>query len=109
MACRDSLGFSAIVHSSTYPTSLSSLSVPDPVRWGRDTYQPVHVDTRHMNLIRVQLPCRDNVVFHFNNGDTSGHRHDGVKIALRQPELQVAKGVRLPGSDERVVSMQGVF
>src|SRR5262245_23869467 len=109
MACRDSLGFSAIVYSSTCSRSLSSLSVPDAVRRGRDTYTPGDVDARHMNLIRVQCPCRDNVVFHFDNGDTGGHRHDGVEIALRQPELQIAERVRLPGSDECIVSMQGVF
>jgi hypothetical protein len=62
-----------------------------------------------MNLIRVQFSRRDNVVFHFNDGDTSGHGHDGVEIALCQAELQIAECVRLPGSDERVVSVQGVF
>ena len=60
-------------------------------------------------MVWVQFPRRDDVIFHFDDGDAGRHRHNRVEIALRQAELQVAEGVRLPGPDERVVGVQGVF
>src|SRR5215813_7743704 len=94
IACRSSLGFSDIVTSSaTSPASMAgqlavrSTSVPDTVRRRRYTHQAIDVDSRNVNLVRVQFSrCRD-VVFDFDDSDAGGHSHDGVEIALGQTEL----------------------
>jgi len=99
MGCRSSLGFSGI----SDPSLLLS-----PRSRRRDAHQPVHVDARDMNVVRSSSPTAPIVVFHFDDGDAGGHRHDRVEIVRcvrRNTRLPNVSGLPMP--DERVVACSG--
>ena len=60
---------------------------------GGIVHEPVHEDAGGMHIVGVDLARGQHRLFDLRDGDARRHRHDGIEIALRRPELQVAGGV----------------
>src|SRR5579872_1177563 len=68
----------------------------------------LHKDAGRVNLVGVDLTCRDEVL-DFGDRDAAGGRHHRVEIARGLAKNEVTLGIRLPGVDDRKIGDEAAF
>src|SRR6478735_9424215 len=71
---------------------------------GADLDDPVHVDARQVDRIRVEIPRLDELL-HLCDADPPRHRRERVEVARGLVEHEVAVTVALGGVHEREVGL----